>query len=398
MADQSTALCGVPAAFVALSSISVALRCYVRLRIVKAFGWDDFVMILALLLYIMLCGCMIGAYVWGTGKNLSELTRKQRSNAMAYWFFGDIFYAISSILAKTSVCISLLRVMVSPLHRRVLYGATALAVTSGVVFFILMVVQCSPVSFWWTQIEGDTDGKCSAVNTIGIMLYVFSVTSAVFDMTVGVLPIILVRGLQMNRKTKIAAASLLGLACIASVAIIIRIPFITKMHNRGFLYSAIPIAIWSSIEIGFSITAGSLATLRPLFRTFTSRSSTKYSPFANGPLNPSISRRPRKSRSNGINLIAEPLTLVTFDSGLGLRRNRSLSALSRHSNSIDRERLGGPSGSIFAPFTGIPMTNMRSTVDIEGGEASGIEDPERDATPGSRIGIHRTFEVSRSSA
>lgn len=52
MVDQSAALCGVAAAFVALSSISVALRCYVRLRIVKAFGWDDFVMILALVFFL----------------------------------------------------------------------------------------------------------------------------------------------------------------------------------------------------------------------------------------------------------------------------------------------------------------------------------------------------------
>ncbi|OJI97908.1 hypothetical protein ASPVEDRAFT_49815 [Aspergillus versicolor CBS 583.65] len=279
MVDQSAALCGVAAAFVALSSISVALRCYVRLRIVKAFGWDDFVMILALLFYIMLCGCMIGAYVWGTGKHLSELTRKQRSNAMVYWFFGDLFYAISSVLAKMSVCIFLLRVMVSSLHRRVLYGATALVVTSGIVFFILMMVQCSPISFWWRHIEGDTDGKCTTVNTIGIMLYVFSVTSALFDMTVGLLPIILVRGLQMSRKTKIAAAGLLGLACIASVAIIIRIPFVTIIHDKGFLSSAPlkgtnnpKIAVWSCIETGLSITAGSLATLRPLFRTFSTNS------------------------------------------------------------------------------------------------------------------------------
>ena len=142
------------------------------------------------------------------------------------------------------------------MHRRVLYGATTLAVTSGIVFFILMLAQCSPVSFWWKRVEGDTDGKCGVVNTVGFMLYVFSVTSAAFDMTVGLLPIILVRGLQMNRKTKIAAASLLGLACMyvssfsthwylchsftdstysASVAIIIRIPYIMTIHDHDFL-------------------------------------------------------------------------------------------------------------------------------------------------------------------
>ncbi|OJJ63055.1 hypothetical protein ASPSYDRAFT_144837 [Aspergillus sydowii CBS 593.65] len=406
MGDQSASLYGVAVTFVALSSISVALRCYVRLRVVKAFGWDDFVMILAMvfllpLFYIMLCGCMIGASVWGTGKHLSEVTRKQRSNSLVYWFLGDISYAISSILAKISVCIFLLRVVVSPLHRRVLYGATTLAVTSGIVFFILMLAQCSPVSFWWKRVEGDTDGKCGVVNTVGIMLYVFSVTSAAFDMTVGLLPIILVRGLQMNRKTKIAAASLLGLACIASVAIIIRIPYIMTIHDHDFLSpNNLKIAIWSSIEIGLSITAGSLATLRPLFRTFSSRSSTRYNPFANGPSSPSNFKKPRKSRFNARNLTEEPLTFATVDSGLGLGRKKSPSALttlSHRSNSTDKERSERPRGSVFEPFTGVPMTSMRSTVDIEGREAGGVQAPERSANPGSRIEIHRTFEVSRSS-
>jgi hypothetical protein len=33
---------------VSISFISVVLRCYVRSRIVKAFGWDDFFMVIAL--------------------------------------------------------------------------------------------------------------------------------------------------------------------------------------------------------------------------------------------------------------------------------------------------------------------------------------------------------------
>jgi hypothetical protein len=48
MVDRPAAVRGVAAAFLALSTIAVLLRCYVRLRIVKAFGWDDGFMILAM--------------------------------------------------------------------------------------------------------------------------------------------------------------------------------------------------------------------------------------------------------------------------------------------------------------------------------------------------------------
>lgn len=50
MADRNAAVRGVAAAFLALASVAVILRCYVRVRLVKGFGWDDFVMILAMVL------------------------------------------------------------------------------------------------------------------------------------------------------------------------------------------------------------------------------------------------------------------------------------------------------------------------------------------------------------
>lgn len=38
----------VTGVFLAISFIAVSLRCYVRLRVVKAFGWDDGTMVLAM--------------------------------------------------------------------------------------------------------------------------------------------------------------------------------------------------------------------------------------------------------------------------------------------------------------------------------------------------------------
>ncbi|RHZ68349.1 hypothetical protein CDV55_107048 [Aspergillus turcosus] len=276
MVDESAAVRGVAAAFLTVASIAVILRCYVRVCIVKAFGWDDTVMILSMLFYVMFSGCMIGGSLWGTGKHLVDLTPKHRTVAMEYWFLCDIGYAISSILCKISVAIFLLRVMVRPSHRRIMYAVTALTVIVGFVFFVFMLVQCSPVSYFWTRMRGDTAGKCGYIDAIIIMLYLFSATSALFDLTVGLLPILLVRNLQMNKRTKIAVAGLLGMACIASVAIITRIPFVQTIRDQDFLYATVQIAIWSNIETGLAITAGSLATLRPLFRILHSRTGSPY--------------------------------------------------------------------------------------------------------------------------
>lgn len=51
----------------------------------------------------------------------------------------------------------------------------------------------------------------------------------------------------------------------ASAAVIARLPYLKYFDSPDFLWATTDIAIWSTIEQGFAITAGSLATLRPLF-------------------------------------------------------------------------------------------------------------------------------------
>lgn len=46
--NRGPELLAVCATFVSMAFVSVVLRCYVRLRIVKAFGWDDGFMVFAL--------------------------------------------------------------------------------------------------------------------------------------------------------------------------------------------------------------------------------------------------------------------------------------------------------------------------------------------------------------
>ncbi|KAL6233459.1 hypothetical protein BDW75DRAFT_190696 [Aspergillus navahoensis] len=444
MVDRPAAVRGVAAAFLSLSSVAVIMRCYVRLRIVKAFGWDDFVMILAMLLYIMFCGCMIGGSLWGTGKHLSELTSKQRTTAMEYWWLCNISYAVSSVLAKVSVCIFLLRVMPFPCHRAVLYTVTALALCSGIPFLVLLIVQCSPVSFWWTRMRGDTDGHCGYVDAIAVMLYIFSASSALFDISVALLPIILVRKLQMNWRTKAAVAGLLGMACVASIAIIIRLAFVQTIHDPDYLYATVQIAIWSCVEVGLSITAGSLATTRPLFRVLHNRSIPSKNPF-NDPSDPSNNQNKNRrsiSRSESSLMPQSRSTLnrvlalgndPAFDFDFGRNSSRTSRSRTRPSTSLDGSRSGAgtewrPNSNLYEPYIGLETLKMRSIADAEGGRTDefdglahptqgaelmnpnpdpsffdsdvgvgrpeGLEVPERTPKAWSRIGAHRTFKVS----
>lgn len=45
-----------------------------------------------------------------------------------------------------------------------------------------------------------------------------------------------------------------------------RLPYVPKLGSDDFLYDTLDVAIWSTVEQGLAITAGSLATLRPLIK------------------------------------------------------------------------------------------------------------------------------------
>ncbi|OJJ08371.1 hypothetical protein ASPVEDRAFT_143970 [Aspergillus versicolor CBS 583.65] len=267
-ARRATAVTAVASVFMSIACVAVLLRIYVRGFLIKAFGWDDATMVIAMICYLMFSGCMIGGARYGTGHRFAALTAHQRVTAMEYWWLCEIAYCFASIGCKISVCIFLMRITVKRLHIWILSTVMALTVLTGLLFMFIMLLQCKPLEYFWTRTAMDPNikGTCISIEIVITMTYVYSAIAALTDFTVGILPIFIVRKLHMRKNTKFAVVGILGMACIASSAVIVRIPFVKTFRDPDFLYATVEIAIWSNIEAGLGITAGSLATLRPLLR------------------------------------------------------------------------------------------------------------------------------------
>ncbi|KAJ6099492.1 hypothetical protein N7467_001027 [Penicillium canescens] len=369
---RKTAVQTVAAVFLPIAAIAVMLRCYVRGWIVKAFGWDDAAMVLAMLFYAMFCGTMIGGTLYGTGYKFEHLEPNNRVTAMKYWWLCEIAYCFASIFCKISVCLFLMRITIKRLHIWILYTVMVLTVIAGLVFMFLMLLQCKPLAYFWTRATMDPSipGYCISIDIIIVMTYIYSAFSALCDFTVGILPIFLVHKLHMKKQTKIAVMGILSMACIASSAVIVRIPFVQTFADDDFLYATFEIAVWSNIEAGLGITAGSLATLRPLLRMWTgSRSDPDYSSGFPG------ARSRSASRQLGGN--DRPFPLGSLDD----------SAQSR----LRPDKLA------------VTVTTIKSQRDVDGGSLSPsnseerltVDRPSPRLTEDIGLGIHRTFEVTQ---
>ncbi|KAF4416073.1 hypothetical protein F53441_14569 [Fusarium austroafricanum] len=69
----------------------------------------------------------------------------------------------------------------------------------------------------------------------------------------------------MKRATKVSVSIILGLAALASLCTIIRLPYLRAFSQPyNYLYNVAYIILWSIAESGIGIVAGSLPSLRKL--------------------------------------------------------------------------------------------------------------------------------------
>lgn len=136
------------------------------------------------------------------------------------------------IASKLSIGVFLLRITIQRVHHYILYLAMLCSVLSGLVFFFVTLLQCQPITYFWNK---DQNGTCISPSIIAALTYLYSAINMVCDFTFALLPLHIIRGLQMNIRTKYALVPILGMGCIASVAVVIRFAYIKDFEDPDFL-------------------------------------------------------------------------------------------------------------------------------------------------------------------
>lgn len=136
------------------------------------------------------------------------------------------------IFSKISIAIFLIRIIVEKVHLMLIYVALFINVLSGLAFFLVTMLQCHPVSYFWNK---NQDGYCISVDIIIALTYVYSVFNIICDFTFALLPIVIVKGLNMNRKLKIAIIPLLSMGCVASSAVVVRLAYVQTFRDPEYL-------------------------------------------------------------------------------------------------------------------------------------------------------------------
>ncbi|KAK8124700.1 uncharacterized protein PG998_000459 [Apiospora kogelbergensis] len=266
--DRSVELFAVTVFCLALATVTVALRCYVRLFMLKIFSWEDYLAVITTILFGGYGACVFLSIYYGAGKHLEDVPVEHLPTALKMRWLGEWIYVVTSIFVKATVSVLLLRICSKPWHKAVIYTVLAVVVVWNVVYASLAAFQCLPVEHFWERIsDPNADGQCLSEDIITGTTYAAAAINCAADWVLGLLPIALVWDLELNRRTKASIAGILALGIIASAATIVRFPYVWQLtHDSDFLYVFVDFTIWSTVELAMGLAASSIATLRPLFK------------------------------------------------------------------------------------------------------------------------------------
>ncbi|KAK7951134.1 uncharacterized protein PG986_006862 [Apiospora aurea] len=253
-----------------LASLACCLRVYVRAFMVRKMLMEDWMMLVALLIYtptsiIILHSIVLG----GTGLHTTQLTQQGIITALRAWYLGEVLYVPTATLIRMSIAFFLLRIAVKSWHVWITRINIVVILVFNIGYFFIMVIQCTPPSFFWegpAKVPG-AHGSCINKAIVPISTIFHSVLSAISDWTLALLPIAMLWDVQINLRTKISVAMLLGTGLVAGIALILRASYVRNITiSADFLHDTVDVATWSVLEPALGIVAGCIATLRPLFK------------------------------------------------------------------------------------------------------------------------------------
>ncbi|WQF86882.1 Putative extracellular membrane protein, CFEM [Colletotrichum destructivum] len=262
---------------IALSVITfpvVALRCISRWMITRRLWWDDWTAVFATVLLAGLAGIEIASADLGFGTHYWNVELAAGTKLIQLFYVVQQLYILIQVFAKISILLFFSRIFPARWFQLTVRCFIAFLLIHGLVFLLVIVFQCTPISSTWDR--SNPDRKCLNVTAIG---YAGAVLSIVEDLVILVLPIPELVKLQLNIRKKIALGFMFSLGSFACITTMVRLKYLVMFSSTfDTTWDNVDIVIWSIVEEFCAILCASLPALRPLLQKvpqlFTSKKET----------------------------------------------------------------------------------------------------------------------------
>ncbi|KAK3351684.1 hypothetical protein B0H65DRAFT_420938 [Neurospora tetraspora] len=255
---------GVAIALTILSLITVCLRTYVRAFILKAIGFDDWVIILT---WVAAAGFAVVTIVqtkWGLGLvDMEDFPSQNLHNFNILQYIGAPFYISSIFGFKLALLTSYLRFIPKGGYWYTTVGVIISCFMFHLSFLLVQLNLCQPVARQW---DYSIPGTCLK----GVPFYTSMASlTMVFDIIAMLLPFPVLLKSQIQTRKKVVLLGMFGFGLFITVIQIIRIQTVKRLENP---IDSAPLILWSTVENNLGIIVTNVPTLAPLIKYFNERS------------------------------------------------------------------------------------------------------------------------------
>ncbi|RDW63230.1 uncharacterized protein DSM5745_10341 [Aspergillus mulundensis] len=310
-ADQTKGprILGVFWAFYTVSVFMVTARLYIRARWLRNIGLDDYIIAVSM---VMLTGYTIVTTVnvgLGFGKHTSMITADGGATLLTKVLlinYIDFAFGIMSFTTPKLAIAALLNRIMNPgrFHRVWLWVLTGLVFVSSTICIVVLFTMCDPPEALW-KIELMAAGATCRSTSILVGYAIFTGgVSGFADLYLAIYPTVVLMGLQITLKRKLALCAALGLGAVACAMAIVKCFQLPSLYDTSdSTFATADLVIWTSIESNIIIMASCIPTLGPLYemmlgkRSWSSNQRYYYKDKGSANQGPSTSERHTK-RSN----------------------------------------------------------------------------------------------------
>ncbi|CAG8904116.1 unnamed protein product [Penicillium egyptiacum] len=248
-ASQYRLILGVCLSLTVLMIITVSLRLFLRAR-ASRWAAADYVMVVSMSRY-------------GLGLPLKLRPAADYSTYTKINYAGRPFYQIGIAGFKASLCLSYLRLISGTskrLYRIVIWIVIAASTLGHIAGALSLLFNCTPVRRSWNP---HVPGKCLPV---GGLFYGLAIYTIITDVTIIVLPIPLLLGLNIKTAQKAGVVCLFLLGLFTTICSIMRMTQIQRVaFGDG---NSTMLVLWGTIEFNVGNIVTCIPYLAPLFKGF----------------------------------------------------------------------------------------------------------------------------------
>ncbi|KAJ9138621.1 Integral membrane protein [Pleurostoma richardsiae] len=240
---------------ISVATPTVAMKLWVRGRILHRLGWDDALIVVTWILGTALLAVIFDMTRYGLGTHFQDVPPSELTTYLKLTVVVSLTYIWGLITAKASFAFMYMSLFVDRFSKRINRFLIVFLVAEGIEETFVVMFQCNPVRKAW---EVTIPGRC--ISLIKFYYAAFAIKNFT-NILIFVQPIPSICRLQMPRAERLILCLMLSLGMLVFVITILRITWLSRDPNDP-TYLLVDSLIWSEAEIWTLVICSCLPSLR----------------------------------------------------------------------------------------------------------------------------------------